>query len=376
MDRASPEFCREVAKQLRQATTYPWRAKHSESRKPGFWVVSEYDLDPLEWPVGRVGGVELLTPPLPLDEAERVRTITSEAVEEIDGDYNSWSHSILKDCAWHINVDAEAARLDPETFAYCVDEIAVLHANDRLWNGYAGMQRHAYGPPLLRHLESDPKGILLQMNGMGALIWENCGRTKRYAANFGKLQVGYLELRHFEAWEFFNGLGLQSTLAPITDGLEIPFSQHSPFQDRFLKKLKLTADWLRTNSALIETRFSPANWSHAPGEVRFADTPLCNVSFCGSGDLHLIESKAYMSDVILRGVALADVPEHVALLALDLAELRLLGFPTKMLNKPFAQEVTKLATKLRRMNLTPEEHSRLLQGSKDIRESGEYHAAK
>src|SRR3546814_17596973 len=57
-------------------------------QRPGFYVVPEYGLDPLNWPECRLAGVELLTPPLPLDEAEAVRTELYEAIYEIDGDFN------------------------------------------------------------------------------------------------------------------------------------------------------------------------------------------------------------------------------------------------------------------------------------------------
>ena len=66
MDVASLAYCKAVAQHLAEATGYSWKARNPETRwsRPGFYVVPEYDLDPLHWPYGRYAGVELLTPPL------------------------------------------------------------------------------------------------------------------------------------------------------------------------------------------------------------------------------------------------------------------------------------------------------------------------
>ena len=62
MDMASPQYCQAVASRLRAITGRDWRAPSRPPRRPGFYVVEEYDLDPLDWPYGLVAGVELLTP--------------------------------------------------------------------------------------------------------------------------------------------------------------------------------------------------------------------------------------------------------------------------------------------------------------------------
>lgn len=70
-----------VTAQLRERTGRSWSAPSGSPQRPGFCVIPEYGLDPLNWPEDRLAGVELLTPPLPLDEAEAVRTELIEAIE-------------------------------------------------------------------------------------------------------------------------------------------------------------------------------------------------------------------------------------------------------------------------------------------------------
>jgi hypothetical protein len=108
MDEASPTFCRAFASKLRERTRRAWSAP-SGPAAPGFYVVPEYGLDPLNWPEDRLAGVELLTPPLPLDDAETVRTELFEAIYEIDGDFNFFASEHTANCGWHINIDAVMA---------------------------------------------------------------------------------------------------------------------------------------------------------------------------------------------------------------------------------------------------------------------------
>ena len=153
MDEASPTFCRAFASKLRELTGRSWSAPSKSPKRPGFYVVPEYGLDPLNWPECRLAGVELLTPPLPLDEAEAVRTELYEAIYEIDGDFNFFASEHTDGCGWHINIDAgDGYRLDPDRFILGVDELLLLANNDRLFSRYTGLQRHAVGVPLLRHL--------------------------------------------------------------------------------------------------------------------------------------------------------------------------------------------------------------------------------
>jgi len=77
-----------------------------DEASPGFYVVPEYGLDPLNWPEDRLAGVELLTPPLLVDDAEIVRSELCDAIYEIDGDFNFFESEHTANCGWHINIDA------------------------------------------------------------------------------------------------------------------------------------------------------------------------------------------------------------------------------------------------------------------------------
>ncbi len=216
MDEASPAFCRAFAAKLRDRTGRAWSAPSGTPKQPGFYVVPEYGLDPLNWPEDRLTGVELLTPPLPLDEAETVRAELIEAIYEIDGDFNFVENDHTANCGWHINIDAgKGHRLDPDRFIVGVDELLLLANNDRLFSRYTALQRHAVGVPLLRHLAHDPTGKFLLGSALGNLLEARAGRDKGYAANFAKLDKGYLELRHFSAESFFNGPHLTEQLERI-----------------------------------------------------------------------------------------------------------------------------------------------------------------
>ena len=74
MDVASQEYCRAVATELSKFTGKRWLAAQKKQRRTGYFVYPEYDLDPLQWPFGLVAGVELVTPPLRIAEAEVLRT--------------------------------------------------------------------------------------------------------------------------------------------------------------------------------------------------------------------------------------------------------------------------------------------------------------
>lgn len=85
MDEASLTFCRAFAAKLRDRTGRAWSAPSRPPKRPGFYVIPEYGLDPLNWPEDRLAGVELLTPPLPLNDAEMVRSELYDAIYVLVG---------------------------------------------------------------------------------------------------------------------------------------------------------------------------------------------------------------------------------------------------------------------------------------------------
>ncbi|NLR72072.1 hypothetical protein HGI47_14445 [Novosphingobium sp. ERN07] len=356
MDQASPKFCQAVARALRKETGRSWTAPTTSSPRTGFFVVPEYGLDPLNWPKDRLAGVELLTPPLPLEEAELVRCEIIDAIDTIDGDFNFVSNDCAEECGWHINIDAGTSlRLDPNKFIVGVDELLLLARNNRLFSTYTGIQRHAVGIPLLRHFGQDPNAAFLQGSALSNFLDRCAGRDKGYAANFAKLANGYVELRHFSAQTFFNGRPLEQELERIPSAFEVWFSQEDQLDEAFLRKFRLLAAWLDRNRQAISWDLGGGVVA-ATGQVLFGDQPIGQLTLNGLTKLELYGRREYEIIAAIRDIQLPDVPEAIALLALDLAELRNLGIRERVsANKDFQSTVVQLAKRLKTMpNLASE----------------------
>lgn len=331
-------------------TGRPWSAPTISPSRTGFFVVPEYGLDPLNWPRDRLAGVELLTPPLPLGDAELVRCEIIDAIDAIDGDFNFVSNDCTEDCGWHINIDAgKGLRLDPDKFIVGVDELLLLARNNRLFSTYTGIQRHAVGIPLLRHLGQDPNATLLQGSALSNFLDQCAGRDKGYAANFAKLANGYVELRHFSAQTFFNGRPLDQELERIPSAFEVWFSQEDPLDEAFRRKFSLLAAWLEHNRKAISWDLD-GGFVTATGQVLFADQPIGQLSSNGLAKLELHGRREYEIIAAIRNIQLPDIAEAIALLALDLAELRNLGIRHRSsANRLFQSTVVQLAKRLRTM---------------------------
>lgn len=324
MDIASPAYCQAVAKRLTAATGRRWTAPKTHPAKPGFYVVEEYDLDPLNWPFGRVAGVELLTPPLPLEQAEQVRCEIVAAIDEIDGRFNFRRSEETDNCAWHINIDAGEESLEPHKYILAVDELPLLRANNRLFSKYASPQRHAYGVALLRHLRADPQGSLLAGTGLTNLLLNNCGEGKRYACNFAKLERGYVELRHFSALTFFKGPPLAQTLYPITRAFESWAMEEEPMADALRRRTFALREWLDSFRSDLRWETGPMNII-ATGHVFLDEEKIADLTWNGSFDIRLRGRKRYQYIAEMYDVGAMDICDAVGVLALDLAELINLG---------------------------------------------------
>ena len=324
MDEADPAFCRAVAKRLRDSTRRAWTVPRDTPARPGYYVVPEYGLDPLYWPRDRLAAVELLTPPLPLDEADAVRKEITGAIEEMDGDFNFIPSDTTAECGWHINIDAMGqCRLDPAAYVVGNDELLILSRNSRLFTTYTGLQRHAVGISLLRHLQLDGHGDLLRSTGLDNLLQITAGRSKHYAANFAKLERGYLELRHFSALSFFNGPSLVEQLDRIPASMELSLARKDNLNKVFLRRFLLLVEWLGGVRSRITWEMQPSKIiSH--GLVLFNGEPLATLTGNGFVKLELHGPRQYRYIASIEGILLPDIAEAVALLALDLCELQIL----------------------------------------------------
>lgn len=325
MDVASLRYCRALARELRDYTGRRWLASENSPRRTGFFVIPEYDLDPLHWPYGRIAGVELLTPPLPLSQAQEVRDELKAAIHELDGPFNFRRSDHTDGCAWHVNIDA-GDRLDAQKFALAVDELPILAANHRLFSRYAAPQRHAYGVELLRHISTDPGLGLLKCSGLSNLLRHYAGKGKRYAANFAKTDLGYLELRHFSALTFFTGPPLDQLLEPITRALDMWAMDEDPFEQALLRRFTILHQWLGGFRDRLTWTEAPADWMTTwHGEVYLDGRKIGEFDWNGSLEMHLTTNRRYRYNGTFYEVAWPDIPEAVALMAIDYAELTLAG---------------------------------------------------
>ena len=124
MDTASPIYCRAVAQALSRMTGYSWIAPMTPKAKPGFYVLPEYDLDPIHFREGIVAGVELITPPLALQEADDLRREIAAAVDALGGWPNFERNDFTEGVGWHVNIDAGPSReLDISNFVLGTNEV-------------------------------------------------------------------------------------------------------------------------------------------------------------------------------------------------------------------------------------------------------------
>lgn len=137
MDLASPAYCRFVAARLRELTGRRWAALAKPPRRPGFYVVPEYGLDPLHWPRDRLAGVELLTPPLPLNDADAVRRELIDAIYELDDDFNFIPNEFTEDCGWHIKASPQALYAEQRFSGHNVN-IGVRQRREGTGRGFRG----------------------------------------------------------------------------------------------------------------------------------------------------------------------------------------------------------------------------------------------
>ncbi|WP_176599296.1 MULTISPECIES: hypothetical protein [Sphingobium] len=201
---------------------------------------------------------------------------------------------------------------------------------------------------MLRHLAHDPTAKLLAGGSLDNLLNQRAGRDKGYAANFAKTLNGYVELRHFSADAFFNGPHLVEQLDRIPAAFEIGHNRSATFDTAYLRKFAILSNWL----AGIRDKLS---WNVsrgiicAEGEICLEGHPIGRLLANGLVELSLYRGGVPDALAEIRNVGLADIPEAVALLALDLAELRNLGFTSRTIeNKAFQRSIVQLANRLRR----------------------------
>ena len=157
-----------------------------------------------------------------------------------------------------------------------------------------------------------------------------------------------MELRHFSAEAFFNGPRLTEQLERIPAAFDVWPTYSKPFEQAFRQKFLLLSRWLARNRDKLAWNLAHGLVA-ASGQVHFVDEPLGHVMADGLVELNLFGRGAYEYVATIRDIVLSDIPEAVALLALDLAELYNLGVRQRVSgNKAFQRAVLQLAASLRK----------------------------
>ena len=227
---------------------------------------------------------------------------------------------------------------------------------------------------MLKHLTQDPQSSLLCNIGLANLIRGAAGYSKGHAANFSKIDRGYVELRHFSAVAFLERTELGEVLERIPLALEMPFSQSRPLERIFRKKFLLLSAWLKTNRDRVTWSMEPIGefGSFAPGHIFFDGEKIGSIILDGMVEVRLVGGRGHDITAMMRGVLLSDIAEAVALLALDVAELANQGIDRpKNRSATFRKEIKAIAKQLRGDRSLSSAHQRdLLNEARDLRGEG------
>ncbi|EPX76404.1 hypothetical protein [Salipiger mucosus] len=323
MDIATLEYCRTVAGVLSSATGETWTAPRKASRKTGFFVIPEYDIDPIAFPHSdQIAGVELVTPPMPLAEADDLRRHISDAIFDLDGSDNADRDAFTSDLGWHINIDPgnPNRELAADLFCVGVDEIDMLWRSRRLGRRYTGLQRHGYGPRLLRELQAPSPFMAADLN-LANFLSDQAGASKRFAANFAR--DAYVELRHYGTPDFFGGVALAELIGEPIRAFQMDHTSAGASREHLLALFRILAGWLADNRSRLG--FAPhedSGTSLCFATLLFDNEEVGLFRWSGTATIELWGADRYQTIVGAWGQAQADLPEVFALLCLDLAELR------------------------------------------------------
>ncbi|TYC63960.1 hypothetical protein FMN50_02015 [Rhodobacterales bacterium] len=345
MDEASPAYCQAVARELSRLTGIKWTAPRTAKRKPGFYVLPEYDLDPIDFEdTGAIAGVELLTPPLSLNEAQEVREKIVEAVYDLDGGHNGDNDSSR---GWHINIDPghSLRPTDAAKYVVGVNEVEMLCVSNRLGSKYTGLQRHAFGPALIAEMRT-PFARLKPGDGFDNFLNARVGRSKRYAAHFRKNR--YLELRHYAAAEFFGYRSLSDLLREPISALEMDHASEQASSEHLLETFFVLNDWLREHAGKLTLVFQDDN------NQRLVVCDVADVHFAGdccgfmtvNGEMDLGLWLADRSVIQIYGQLQSQFEPAFAMLCLDVADAILAGAQIELASRALEDAIHELATRL------------------------------
>lgn len=243
-DEAPPGFCRALAKWLREETGDDYRAPQAVGPgRYGFFVVPEYDLDPLQFPRYCIAGVEITTPPLPFAEA-------AAAHERLRDTLDLLGAAAHPEVGAHIGLSCNGAGPDPLSMALGVDEEVLLNREQRAGQRGLATQEAAFMPAAIRRGLADP-----DFRPTAYWISTRLGHGKLYATNLAKLDRDYVELRHWSAETvLFGDRTLQDLVEPFRRGVSMTATQTGDLIAAAGTQARAAANWLRRLDARLQVR--------------------------------------------------------------------------------------------------------------------------
>ena len=329
MDEATPGYCQTLAKKLSSFTGRKWVAPRSNRVETGFYVVPEYDIDPCNFQyANQLAGVELITPPLPITEAEALREEMVSALFELDGYSNEEFDESTASLGWHVNIDpGDGKAIEAASYACGVDEVEILLRSGRLGGKMTGLQRHSFGPHLLRELSTANSFISSDNDGANLVnfLSSNIGKSKYYAANFSRNH--YLELRHFSTPDFFNESSIEELLDEPLRALEMGRANSQAALNHLVETFKVLRLWLDEYEEKITIKIHEAgrtNFRNAT--IFFGEQDVGSLTWFGQISVEIWGKDRYVPLVGAWGHAQSNLKEVFAVLCLDIADiLRLRG---------------------------------------------------
>lgn len=344
MDRATPGYCRAVARRLTEMTGVRWSAPRGHRYRSGFNVVSEYDLDPLHWPEHLVAGVELKTPPLPFAEADEMRRRIAEAIFDMDG-WDNAEREFADGFGWHINVDAPGEGApDPARFAAGVDEGAMLRRSGRYGSRYTALQRHSFGVPLLRNLRV-PGGARRLRGGFENFLNQTLMDGKSFAANFRR--DSYAELRHYGAADFLDEAPLEELIGPVLDAFRMNHASFNAAAEHTVRLFEVLRGWIDEVGPAADFRLEPKRVvSGEGGELLFDGAPAGWLGWDGALEINVEGAEPWSRAAAVGMLNLADFHDGLAVAALDIAEARQARKKTVLRNQALGDVIDDLRRRI------------------------------
>jgi len=351
-DIASEAYCRQVALSLADRSGRPWESAVESMTSPGYWVCPAPDIDPQGWPKEAVAAITLCTPPLSVDAAQNVRQVISEWARSVGGCLNEDIGELSCECSWLIRIHSDrAASISVLGLVTAVDELERLIAMDRHSSGMASPQRHEFGPALLRHL-ADGNAMKILTKDIPSFLIDNSSRDCRSAIGLDRLAENIIELRHFASWAFFHEESLLSLVGEFVAAASLKSEEIEKASHHTLEKFRVLSRWFRSVDRLLEAKVAEPLLGLPPlTEITYAGYPAGAMLWDGTARLILRTERETESPKIFRQ-SLVDWKEALAVLALDIAEIRAAGLESIPIeNEKLSFEIDRLAQTLKNHGL-------------------------